>query len=825
MHSSLSRRLSLASVRAFALVVCTSFLVVACGGGSDKPAATVTYTIGGTITGLSASGLVLTETTSGATASPASGDTTFTLAPAVNSGSAYAVTVTTQPTNETCVVASGTGTASANVTSVAITCTTNTVTVGGTITGLTASGLVLTETTSGATASPASGATTFTIAPAVNAGSAYAVTVTTQPTNQTCVVTAGTGTASANVTNVVVTCTSTVTIGGTITGLAGSGLVLTETTSAGTATPAAAATSFTIAPRVNKGSAYTVSVTTQPINPSQTCVATTNTGTANANVTNVVVTCTTNTFTVGGTITGLTGTGLIMRDTANGNHQVTVLANATTFTITPAIPSGSTYTVVAFAQPSTPTQSCVVTNGTGTVGAANVTSVVVTCTTTPFTIGGTLTGLNGASVTLTDSVSTHTKTVSANGAYTFTQQVNSGTGYNVTVTTQPAGPVQFCTVTNGTGTVTTATVNNINVSCKNVGIHVFAANPFDGAAGTVAAFTINPATGALTAAAGSPYAATGTDFGPTALALDPGGTFLYVANQGTPPAAPTPVGAGIRTYGIGAGGVLTAGGVWAATGLSAQNSPDALVIDPAGPYLFAGSNDTAGVCTCGTVEGFTIVAGVLTLINSQTSGNVPFSVAVDPANKFVWAPNVFDGAISEYTLTAGSLSTPNFDGSMTNPYAVAVHPTGLFVYITDNTANTVQKFTYSATTGILTAAGAAVSTGAPSKPQGIAIDPTGAFLYISDSGTGKVSAFTINAANGNLTAIAGSPFTASGTASPNTATALAVDPSSQFLYVANGDAGTISVFKITAATGVLAAVGAPVSSVSGGGGPQSIVVQ
>ena len=68
--------------------------------------------------------------------------------------------------------------------------------------------------------------------------------------------TSGTGTAGANVTSVVVKCTiNTVTVGGTITGLAGNGLVLTETTSSGTASPAAAATSFTIAPTVNVGAA------------------------------------------------------------------------------------------------------------------------------------------------------------------------------------------------------------------------------------------------------------------------------------------------------------------------------------------------------------------------------------------------------------------------------------------------------------------------------------------------------------------------------------------------------------------------------------------
>ena len=48
----------------------------------------------------------------------------------------------------------------------------------------------------------------FTFSTAVNSGGAYAVTVGTQPTGQTCTVTNGSGTVSANVINVTVTCTT-----------------------------------------------------------------------------------------------------------------------------------------------------------------------------------------------------------------------------------------------------------------------------------------------------------------------------------------------------------------------------------------------------------------------------------------------------------------------------------------------------------------------------------------------------------------------------------------------------------------------------------------
>ncbi|MFZ0499837.1 MAG: NHL repeat-containing protein, partial [Steroidobacteraceae bacterium] len=79
------------------------------------------YTIGGTVSGLSESGLTLDDN-SGDTLTVAAGATTFTFATALASGATYDVTVATQPTGESCTPASNTGTASANVTSVAIAC-------------------------------------------------------------------------------------------------------------------------------------------------------------------------------------------------------------------------------------------------------------------------------------------------------------------------------------------------------------------------------------------------------------------------------------------------------------------------------------------------------------------------------------------------------------------------------------------------------------------------------------------------------------------------------------------------------------------------------
>ena len=83
------------------------------------------------------------------------------------------------------------------------------------------------------------------------------------------------------------------------------------------------------------------------------------------------------TFTVGGTISGLTGSGLVLQNNAGNN--LTVSAAATSFSFTTAIATGGSYSVSVLMQPSTPSQSCTIVNGSGTVASANVTNVTINC--------------------------------------------------------------------------------------------------------------------------------------------------------------------------------------------------------------------------------------------------------------------------------------------------------------------------------------------------------------------------------------------------------------------------------------------------------------
>jgi len=90
-------------------------------GTTTSTVSTTSYTVGVTVTGLS--GTVVLQNNGGDNLSETS-DGTYTFATSVASGSAYAVTVLTQPTDQTCSVTSGSGTmGNANVTDVAVACT------------------------------------------------------------------------------------------------------------------------------------------------------------------------------------------------------------------------------------------------------------------------------------------------------------------------------------------------------------------------------------------------------------------------------------------------------------------------------------------------------------------------------------------------------------------------------------------------------------------------------------------------------------------------------------------------------------------------------
>ncbi len=224
---------------------------------------------------------------------------------------------------------------------------------------------------------------------------------------------------------------------------------------------------FTFGTALTYGSSYLVSVLTQPTTPNQTCIVSNETGTvAGANVTDVVVTCTTNSYTVGGVVSGLApGNSVVLLN--NGGDDLSVDTNGT-FAFGTALTDGSAYLVSLLTQPTTPNQTCIVSNETGTVAGASVTDVVVTCTTNSYTVGGVVSGLAPGNDLVLQNNAGDDQVIISNGSFTFSTAVIDGAAYSVTVSTQPGFPEQHCFVKNGNGTVNGADVTSVRVICNNI---------------------------------------------------------------------------------------------------------------------------------------------------------------------------------------------------------------------------------------------------------------------------------------------------------------------------------------------------------------------
>ena len=340
------------------------------------------FTLGGSVSGLVGSGLVLQNNGAGDLAVAADGS--FTFPTRFATGTAYSVAVRSQPTSpsQTCTVARGSGSiASANVGDVAVTCATGQFSIRGTVSGLTGAGLVLQN--NGGNDLPVSADGAFAFGNRLIDGATYSVVVRTQPSGQNCIVRNSTGTIrGGDASDVEVACASSgFTIGGAVTGLAGTGLVL--RLNGGNDLSIVGNGAFAFETALQNGARYDVTVRTQPTNPSQECTVGNGSGTVAGNVTNIAVNCVTRQFTLGGTVSGLAGSGLVLE--VNGGDDLPIPSNGS-FTFETPLTSGTRYRVRVATQPANPTQVCTVASGDGTIGSVNVNGVRVTCASSTFSV-------------------------------------------------------------------------------------------------------------------------------------------------------------------------------------------------------------------------------------------------------------------------------------------------------------------------------------------------------------------------------------------------------------------------------------------------------
>ena len=247
-------------------------------------------------------------------------------------------------------------------------------------------------------------------------------------------------------------------IGGTATGLAGTGLALTlngvETLDVPVDGP------FTFSTLLPAGAAYDVAIASVPAG--QACDIANGSGTVdNDDIGDITVACALlpPTYQVGGTASGLTGVGLVLD--LNGLESLPVDADGS-FTFDTTLLTGASYAVTIASEPTG--QECGIVNGEGRITISDVTDIVVTCVSPPpaHTVGGEVEGLEGPGLVLQlnggDDLA-----VASDGPFTFNSAVPEGAAWEVTVFQTPDG--QGCSVEHASGTMGDADVDDVRVLC------------------------------------------------------------------------------------------------------------------------------------------------------------------------------------------------------------------------------------------------------------------------------------------------------------------------------------------------------------------------
>ncbi len=361
---------------------------------------------------------------------------------------------------------------------------------------------------------------------------------------------------------------------------------------------------------------------------------------------------------------------------------------------------------------------------------------------------------------------------------------------------------------------------------------------------TVQAYTINTGNGALSLNG----SAVGTGNAPVSIIITPKGDAAFISNSGT---GSQQFGGGISAYAINSDGTFKIAG----STIAAGPTPSGMAINSAGTFLFVanqGSFDlTQPGAQPGSISVFAVSGTALTPVSGSpfstgtNGGNVgtgPVSVAVSASGNYLYVANQFANTVSSFQISSSGALTA------LNTYPVGISPSAVFVSVAQGTTVPAGQYLYVANTGSNNISGFAICdaanasscstpngfltpvTGSPFAaqpgPVAIAMDPTAPFLYAADSQANQISQYSWSSGTGALTPLSpgmisagGSPVSLairSGIAA--TTTAVGID----YLYAANINASSVSVYTLNTTTGGLNVSGSPVTTPSQ---PSAVIVR
>jgi len=286
----------------------------------------------------------------------------------------------------------------------------------------------------------------------------------------------------------------------------------------------------------------------------------------------------------------------------------------------------------------------------------------------------------------------------------------------------------------------------------------------------ITAFSVNGSTGALTQIPGSPFP---LENEPGLIAIDPTGRFLYVysftINQETTTS-------NIDIYTIdSATGVLTAA---AGSPISEPAAIQSITFDPIGNYAYLGEEPIDGAADEILICTVDVNSGLLTQVGTvQPASLLVGQSIIAPGSQFLYSAGVFSlptNYADGFTIDPNTGLLNEVTGSPyeigENSFQLASDPSGKFLYVVNagspyqitgsasDYAGTISAFTIDSKTGALTGVvGSPFAAGI--NAISVIVDPTGRFTYAASTryvpGTYDSSAtilgYSVNSSSGVLT--------------------------------------------------------------------------
>jgi 6-phosphogluconolactonase len=431
-------------------------------------------------------------------------------------------------------------------------------------------------------------------------------------------------------------------------------------------------------------------------------------------------------YRVGGTVNGLSGSGLILE--LNGGSELPIGTNGA-FTFASSLSSGSSYSVTIKAQPAVRHEICTVANGSGMVGTNDISDVSVSCT---IAVG-----------------------------FAYVPDSNSQiAAYGITPGTGAPIPDGSFAIPPSGGYI--PSVRAMVAAPSGKFLYILGNQP-----NQISTFAIEPNQGGLTPI-NAPVA---IDGGPVLMAMSPNSSFLFVYKFQSQISSNQVV----QTFTVdGATGALTPAGTvelpnTACTATSFCPGEGDFAIRSDGKYLYVLTYDGVNSTTSVTPYAIDPVTGGLTggapitfPTNAVGKSFLGTSMSIDPLGRFLYVANSIsaDGVpdhaesatVVSYSLdpVTGALAASSSTVVGNGAGAMAADPTGKYLYVIHSSAccafdSNILAHAVDPASGALSQIGTTVPITV--EPQAYC-DPSGAFLFLSD-----LTSFTITRSGVNAGAV------------------------------------------------------------------------